>query len=104
MTDEVTPTPHIDKIYMSGISSTLADPYHYELAVKCPHCLIQPCICTHRQAWLGTSQQARAKNSGIRKTKYKKFWSEMDACGRWRDPRYQRSKQQAMQDFVDDET
>lgn len=73
-------------------------------AGECPFCFCSPCVTFHRQSWLGSGQPAHGRNSAIRKTKYKKYWSMMERRNAWRHPRYLRKKSAAMQRDDVDET
>lgn len=69
---------------------------------ECQYCLCQPCITdeTNRQMWWETEvYQPHKRNSSMRKTHYKKFWTMLLHKGVWNDPRYLvRKEAAAMQD------
>jgi hypothetical protein len=52
------------------------------------YCFCHPCVTTNRQIWLGNRSPPHARNSAIRKTKYKKFWTMMSVRCAWNHPRY----------------
>ena len=54
----------------------------------CEECFCSPCVTTNRQNWLGTGQRAHARNSAVRKQKYKLFWRMMQDRGAWSHSRY----------------
>lgn len=60
--------------------------------LECEHCFCFPCVTTNRQSWVGNGQPACNRNSGVRKDKYKKFWTLMQNRGAWSHPRYLRKK------------
>ena len=48
---------------------------------------------TNRQSWLATiSTRPHVRNTGIRKSKYKKFWTLIQRYGGWNNPHYLRKK------------
>lgn len=55
---------------------------------ECMYCFCHPCVTTNRQIWLGNGSPPHARNSAIRKTKYKKFWTMMSVRCAWNHPRY----------------
>jgi len=40
---------------------------------ECPFCFCSPCVTSNRQLWLGDPVPPHARNSPLRKAKYKKF-------------------------------
>ena len=65
-------------------------------ADECRYCLCQPCASSSQPSWLGTGQQGRDQNAGLRKVRYKKYWTLLDRRGAWRDDRYLREKRRLM--------
>lgn len=59
---------------------------------ECMFCYCSPCITENRQTWLGNPVPAHARNSGLRKSRYRKFWNMMDRRGAWIDQRYLQKK------------
>lgn len=56
---------------------------------SCSFCFLSPCVTSHRQLWLPDQPvHAHARNSELRKQKYRKFWKLMDMNGGWRHPKY----------------
>ncbi|CAG2249384.1 unnamed protein product [Mytilus edulis] len=66
---------------------------------ECPYCLCKPCI-THennRQMWWESEvQMAHTRNSSLRKTDYKYFWTNLFHRRVWQDPRYLERKRAAL--------
>ena len=63
----------------------------------CRFCFLSPCIITHRQLWLPDQPaQPHARNSELRKQKYKKFWKIMDLNGGWKHQKYIRKKRRLL--------
>ncbi|CAC5400035.1 unnamed protein product [Mytilus coruscus] len=66
---------------------------------ECPYCLCKPCI-THehnRQMWWESEiQMAHIRNSSLRKTDYKRFWTNLFHRNVWQDPRYLERKRAAL--------
>ena len=56
---------------------------------RCPHCFLSPCVTSYRQSWLGQGANPHQRNSGLRKTRYKKFWKLMSDFGAWGLTEYQ---------------
>ncbi|KAL5003957.1 hypothetical protein ScPMuIL_017413 [Solemya velum] len=63
---------------------------------ECPYCLLDPCVTSNRQKWLGRGQTARPSNSGIRKLRYQKFWKLLNKRGAWTKTAYLERKTQLM--------
>lgn len=59
---------------------------------ECMYCFCHPCVTSNRQEWLGNGAPPHTRNSTIRKTKYKKFWTMMSRRYAWNHPRYQAKK------------
>ena len=53
---------------------------------ECVFCFCSPCVTSVRQQWLRCEQDARKRNSGIRKKLDRKFWSMLNKRGAWRHP------------------
>ena len=62
----------------------------------CVSCFCNPCITTHRQAWLGNGAPPHVRNAAIRKTKYKKFWTMISRRNAWAGGRYIAKKTQQL--------
>ena len=58
----------------------------------CRECLCNPCVTTHRQAWLGNAVAPHNRNADLRKKRYKHFWQMLDRRQAWIHPMYIRSK------------
>ena len=54
----------------------------------CPYCFCCPCVTTFPQSWLGGGATAHDRNSGLRKIRYKKFWTLLSRQNAWANPRY----------------
>ena len=64
----------------------------------CSFCFLSPCVVTHRQSWLPDQPALpHARNSELRKQKYRKFWKLMDLNGGWRHDKYIRKKQRLLE-------
>ena len=60
---------------------------------ECAYCFCRPCITseTNRQLWWETDEAPHSGNNhGLRKEKYKRFWTMMFHWGVWDEPRYKR--------------
>lgn len=69
-------------------------------ANECAYCFCRPCITseTNRQFWWETDEAPPSGNNhGLRKEKYKRFWTMMFHRGVWDEPRYKLKKQIALQ-------
>ena len=53
---------------------------------ECVFCFCSPCVTSVRQKWLRCGQNARKRNSRIRKKLDRKFWSMLNKRGAWRHP------------------
>jgi len=66
---------------------------------ECQYCLCKPCI-THevnRQMWWETeNQMPHERNSMLRKSYYKRFWTNLFHRNVWQDPRYLARKRVAL--------
>ena len=60
----------------------------------CLECLCNPCVTTHRQAWLGDAVASHNRNADLRKKRYKHFWQMLDRRQAWIHPMYIRRKAQ----------
>ena len=67
-------------------------------ANECLHCFCSPCVLHFPQRWFGNGQPPHARNSAIRKGKYKKFWKMLSDRGAWYDRRYIEKKEQRSRD------
>ena len=65
-------------------------------ALECEYCLCQPCVLSSKQSWMGNGQSPCKQNAGIRKSRYKNFWTLLDRRGAWRDERYLEKKETLM--------
>ena len=63
---------------------------------ECLHCFCSPCVTNDRQQWLGQGAPKHVRNSGIRKERYKKFWTLLSRKGAWLDSRYLTKKSALM--------
>ena len=66
---------------------------------ECRFCLCRPCIIHERNKQFWWEQQNVApsfRNSGLRKEKYKRFWTMMYHRDAWKDPRYLAEKSKAL--------
>jgi hypothetical protein len=66
---------------------------------ECPYCLRRPCITSesNRQFWWeDTAHDAHEWNSGLRKDKYRRFWTMLYHRHAWADPRYIARKNAAL--------
>ncbi|CAC5392266.1 unnamed protein product [Mytilus coruscus] len=62
-----------------------------------------PCVTQNRQNWLGVGQRPHARNSRIRKLKYKLFWRMLQDRGAWNNPQYRSKKRRLLnRDRVDE--
>ena len=69
---------------------------------ECKFCFLDPCITTNRQSWLSSNPvRAHIRNTGIRKTKYKKFWTMIQRHDGWNDQRYMRKKTRLLARNID---
>ena len=60
---------------------------------ECGHCFLSPCVTENRQLWLAQQPLAPpVRNSGLRKRKYKNFWTMMDRRGAWKLEKYLQKK------------
>ena len=67
---------------------------------ECPYCLCKPCITSedNRQMWWEDRRtDAHDRNSGLRKEKYRRFWTMLYHRHVWGDPRYIARKDHALQ-------
>ena len=67
---------------------------------ECPYCFCRPCVTseTNRQLWWEAERSLPSnRNHGLRKEKYRRFWTMMFHGGVWNDPRYMEKKQIALQ-------
>ena len=62
----------------------------------CRECLCNPCVTTHRQAWLGNAVAPHNRNADLRKKRYKHFWQMLDRRQAWIHPSYLRKKAQLL--------
>lgn len=81
----------------NGPNVPLPEPWHADLLHEdghptCDYCFLQPCVTTHRQAWLQDQQPPKDTNNKIRKKMYRKFWSVMEYRGAWHHPLYMEKK------------
>ena len=58
----------------------------------CRECLCNPCVTTHRQAWLGNAVAPHNRNADLRKKRYKHFWQMLDRRQAWIHPSYLRKR------------
>ena len=78
-------------------------------STECRFCFMDPCVVNNRQSWLPLNPvHPHIRNKGIRKAKYRKFWSLIQRrCG-WNTPRYNNKKQRMLRRDLnlddDDET
>ena len=67
---------------------------------ECSYCFVMPCITSQRNrqlCWESDAVPPSDSNHGIRKEKYKRFWTMMMHRGVWDDPRYKHKKHLALQ-------
>lgn len=69
---------------------------------ECPHCYCSPCVTATLQTWLGNGSPAHNRNAGLRRVRYRKFWTMLDRRGAWNDPRYIRKKRHFLRRNRDD--
>ena len=62
----------------------------------CRECLCNPCVTSHRQAWLGNAVAPHNRNADLRKKRYKHFWQMLDRRQAWIHPSYLRKKAQLL--------
>ena len=79
------------------------DPFQDSSQEECPFCLLQPCVTLIEQAWFGDGRDACLTNRGIRKEKYRKFWSTLSYRGAWNEARYIAKKELTLQQQDDAE-
>ena len=66
---------------------------------ECPYCFCRPCITseTNRQLWWeNESSPPSNRHYGLRKERYRRFWTIMFHRGAWNYPRYMSKKQIAL--------
>ena len=63
---------------------------------QCPSCYCRPCVTANVPHWLGAGAAPSDRNSGLRKIRYRKFWTLLDRLGAWRHPLYLTKKQREL--------
>ena len=66
-------------------------------ARECELCFCTPCVTTNRQSWLGNGSRPHIRNSALRKSKYRKFWTMLSGMAAWHHPRYIEKKTRMLQ-------
>lgn len=59
---------------------------------ECSNCFCYPCVTSSPQQWLGNGAEPHPRNSGLRKIRYKKFWTLLSRQNVWKNHRYQQKK------------
>lgn len=70
-----------------------------EHADECQYCYCKPCITNERNMqlwWESEDSEPSVRNSGLRKEKFKRFWTMMHHRNVWEDERYQSKKKEAL--------
>ena len=80
----------------SGSESYTTHSNETESNSQCLFCFCSPCVTSARQCWLGNGQAAHARNAGVRKKLYRKFWAMMNRRGAWRHPLYLEKRQDSI--------
>lgn len=83
---------------MPGDNNEIGDDAQRNVDV-CTFCFCNPCVTHYRQTWLGNGARAHARNSAIRKVKYRKFWTLLSSRSAWQHPRYLAKKTRLLQTF-----
>ncbi len=66
---------------------------------ECPYCYCRPCITNERNRqlwWEDENAEPNHTNTGLRKEKYKRFWTMMHHRNVWEDERYKSKKREAL--------
>ena len=59
----------------------------------CNFCFLSPCCTSYNHDFVGGGQAACSKNPGLRKIRYKKYWSTLSNLGGWRKAAYRQRKE-----------
>ena len=98
VTQQENTPPQGPSIVVSGGGGGDHDPSNGQgNAGECDHCFCTPCITSNRQAWLGDGALPHMRNTAIRKTKYRKFWTLLSGANAWFHPRYLDKKRRVLQ-------